>query len=90
MTKGAPIKKGDMLWVKLKHATNEYGYGEVEDVWFDTKIEDYCYTFYCEVNGGTRLGEFKNLIEKPTNRMQNKHLVSRRDFNEAMRDFLKR
>ena len=84
-----PIRKGDMLWVKLEKATNEYGYGEVEEVWFDTHADDFCYTFYCLVNGGTRIGQFKKLIEKPTNRMQNKYLLARKEYNEAIREFLK-
>ena len=85
-----PVKSGDMIWVKLKGPSNEYGYGEVEKVWYEESIKDYCFLFYCLVNGGTRLGEYSKVIEKPNNRMQNKYITSRKDYNEAFREFLKR
>jgi hypothetical protein len=66
------VKKGDMLWVKLKNASYDYGYGEVINFWFDEKINDNIFEFHCLVNGGLRMGLSKNIIDKPTARMISK------------------
>ena len=39
------IKLGDMLWVKLKGPVNDYGYGEVVEV-FETD-QGICFEFHC-------------------------------------------
>ena len=57
------VKKGDMLWVKLKNASYDYGYGEVINFWFDEKINDNIFEFHCLVNGGLRMGLSKNIID---------------------------
>ena len=90
MSKPSPVKKGDMIWVTLKGPANDYGYGEVDEVWFDNSINDYLYTFYCLVNGGVRTGNVKNIIEKPTGRMKNKLLLSRKEYQETIKELYKR
>ena len=61
------LKKGDMVWVKIKGPQQDYGFGEVEEVWVEEKKE--LFTFYCLVNGGLRIGIYSNIIPKPTTRM---------------------
>ena len=90
MSKPLPVKKGDMLWVKLKGPANDYGYGEVEEAWFDNTAKSCLYTFYCLVNGGLRTGDVKNIIEKPTGRMKNRLLLSRKEYQETMKELYKR
>lgn len=80
------IRPGDMLWVELKGADQNYGYGEVIKVWEDEKTNDKYFDFYCLVNGGFRIGNIKNIIEKPNLRMENKLLQSRRDYREVMKE----
>ncbi len=79
------IKPGDMIWVELKGADQNYGYGEVNEVWFEKDINEECFYFYCLVNGGFRMGRSSKLIKKPTARMTAKLLQSRKDFNEIMK-----
>tara|TARA_Y100001970_G_C13646114_1_gene561282 strand:- start:128 stop:421 length:294 start_codon:yes stop_codon:yes gene_type:complete len=85
-----PVKKGDMIWVKLKGPANDYGYGEVDEVWFDNTSESFLYTFYCLVNGGVRIGNVSDIIEKPTGRMKNKLLISRNEYQEIMKERYRR
>ena len=78
------IKKGDMLWVKLKGPQSDYGYGEVIDV-FKNKSEEVCFEFHCQVNGGYRLGLEKNIIEKPNMRMTSKLAISQKELIEVLK-----
>jgi len=66
------IKIGDLLWVKLKNANYDYGYGEVIKTWYDEKLNDNVFEFHCMLNGGLRMGFSKNIIDKPTARMISK------------------
>jgi len=77
------IKIGDMLWVKLKGPVNDYGYGEVIEV-FETN-EGQCFEFHCLVNGGKRLGLEKNIIDKPSARMMSKMVLSQKEVQEVLK-----
>ena len=78
------IKKGDMLWVKLKGPPNDYGYGEVIGT-FETKGGISCFEFFCQINGGYRIGEVKNIIEKPTMRMVSKMASAQKELSEVLK-----
>ena len=80
------LRPGDMVWVEIKGADQNYGYGEVDAVWFEETINDQCFNFHCLVNGGYRMGIKSNVIEKPNARMESKLLQSRKEYNEAMKD----
>lgn len=80
------LKPGDMVWVELKGPDQNYGYGEVDTVWFEETIDDQCFNFHCLVNGGYRMGRKSQLINKPSARMTSKLLQSRKDYNEAMKE----
>ena len=90
MLDNSPVKKGDMIWVKLKGPANDYGYGELDNVWFDESAKSFLFTFYCLVNGGTRTGNVEDIIKNPTGRMKNKLLISRKEYQEVMKEFYKR
>lgn len=77
------IKIGDMLWVKLKGPTNDYGYGEVVEV-FKTEKGN-CFEFHCLINGGKRLGLEKDIINKPTARMMSKMIVAQKEVQEVLK-----
>ena len=79
------IRVGDMLWVKIKGANNDYGYGEVVEVWYEENIGN-CFNFFCQVNGGLRMGEEKNIIDKVTARMTSKLFEERKLSNEALKN----
>ena len=79
------VKKGDMLWVKLKNANYDYGYGEVINFWFDEKINDNIFEFHCLVNGGLRMGYEKNIIKKPSARMHSKLAEEQRGLAEVLK-----
>lgn len=80
------LKVGDMIWVYLKGPDQNYGHGEVKEVWFDEEIKEELFCFHCLVNGGYRMGKTSELIEKPNARMVSKLLQSRKEFNEAMKE----
>jgi len=80
------LRPGDMVWVEIKGADQNYGYGEVDAVWFEESINDQCFNFHCLVNGGYRMGIKSKVIEKPNARMESKLLQSRKEYNEAMKD----
>ena len=86
MSSTSEVKKGDMIWVEVKGADQNYGYGEVDYVWFEEKINELCFNLQCLVNGGYRMGYCKNIIEKPTARMTAKLAESRKDYLEAMKN----
>ncbi len=65
------VKKGDMLWVKIKGASSDYGFGEVTESWEDDN-GNILFNFHCLINGGLRMGLEKNIIDKPNERMKNK------------------
>ena len=83
MSNEKDIKPGDMLWVKLKGPVNDYGYGEVVEV-FETD-KGRCFEFHCLVNGGKRLGLEKNIINKPTARMMSKMVISQKEIQEVLK-----
>lgn len=78
-------KKGDMVWAELKGADQNYGYGEIDFVWFEESIQETCFNFHCLVNGGYRMSSETKIIKKPTARMTAKLAESRKDFLEAMK-----
>ncbi|MAJ89952.1 MAG: hypothetical protein CMD08_01580 [Flavobacteriales bacterium] len=80
------LKPGDMIWVELKGADQNYGHGEVVEVWFEKSVNEECFNFYCLVNGGYRMGRLSKLIKKPNARMMSKLLQSRREYNEIMKE----
>ena len=84
-TNNSEYKKGDMVWVAIRGADQNYGYGEIEEVWYEESIDDVCFIFYDLVNGGTRIGEVKNIIEKAGVRMTAKLEESRRSFAEYLK-----
>tara|TARA_B100001989_G_C24516665_1_gene453559 strand:- start:334 stop:585 length:252 start_codon:yes stop_codon:yes gene_type:complete len=79
------IKVGDMLWVKLKGPANDYGFGEVKEV-YQNENNEVCFTFYCLVNGGLRSGLKKEIINKPTGRMVAKLSQSRKEVQEVLKN----
>lgn len=79
-----PVKKGDMLWVEIKGAAQNYGYGEVENVWEEPNI-GIVFEFHCLVNGGLRMGYEKNIIKRPGARMQSKYLEERKAVQEVLK-----
>jgi hypothetical protein len=80
------LKVGDIVWVQLKGPDQNYGHGEVKEVWFDKGINEELFCFHCLVNGGYRMGKASELIEKPNARMVSKLFQSRKDFNEVMKE----
>jgi hypothetical protein len=78
------VKKGDMLWVRLKGPANDYGFGEVEEVFTNSKNEA-CFTFHCLVNGGLRLGLESNIVDNPTGRMVAKLSQARKEVQEVLK-----
>jgi len=80
------LKVGDMIWVQLKGPDQNYGHGEVKEVWFDEGIKEELFCFHCLVNGGYRMGKTSALIDKPNARMVSKLLQSRKEFNEIMKE----
>lgn len=80
------IKKGDMLWFEIRGADQSFGYGEVAYTWKDEETGIEYADFFCEVNGGQRSGRIDKIIEKPNVRMVNKHLQSRKEFKEVMKE----
>ena len=77
------LKIGDMVWVYIKGACNDYGYGEIIDTWFVNELQ--LFNFHCLVNGGLRMGRSDRLVKKPTARMTAKYAESRKDFAEIMK-----
>ena len=80
------LKPGDMIWVELKGADQNYGHGEVVEVWFEKSVNEECFNFHCLVNGGYRMGHLSNLIKKPNARMMSKLFQSRKEYNEIMKE----
>lgn len=80
------LSKGDMIWVSLKGPDQNYGHGEVAEIWHEDSIDEECFGFHCLVNGGYRMGIVSNLIKKPSARMISKLLQSRKEYNEAMKE----
>lgn len=80
------VKIGDMLWVKLKNANYDYGFGEVVKVWFDEKLNDNVFEFHCKLNGGLRMGFSKNIIDKPTARMISKMHDEQSALNNVLKN----
>ena len=80
------LKPGDMIWVNLKGADQNYGHGEVVEVWHEDSIGEECFNFHCLVNGGYRMGRVSQIIKKPNLRMTGKLLQSRKEFNEIMKN----
>jgi hypothetical protein len=79
------VKKGDMLWVELKGAPQNYGYGEVVDFWDEPGIGT-VFEFHCLVNGGLRMGYEKNIINKPGARMHSKLAEERSALNKVLKE----
>ena len=78
------IKKGDMLWVEVKGAQQNYGFGEVVDAWEEEGI-GWVFNFHCLINGGLRMGYEKNIIEKPSARMYSKLAEEQKALNEILK-----
>ena len=78
------ISVGDMIWVKLKGSHNDYGFGEVIEV-FKSKEGKVSFDFYCLINGGQRFGHTANIIEKPTGRMVAKLSQSQIELKEVLK-----
>lgn len=85
MTKTDKVKIGDMLWVKLKGPQNDYGFGEVVEV-FSSKKGECLFNFHCLVNGGLRTGKERDIIEKPTGRMVGKLSSTQREIQEVLKN----
>jgi hypothetical protein len=78
------VSVGDMIWVKLKGSHNDYGFGEVIEV-FKSKEGKVSFDFYCLINGGQRFGYTENIIEKPTGRMVAKLSQSQIELKEVLK-----
>lgn len=79
------INVGDMIWVTLKGSHNDYGFGEVIEV-FKSKEGKETFDFYCLINGGQRFGDVENIIEKPTGRMVAKLSQSQIALKEVLKE----
>jgi|TARA_B100000902_G_C27106159_1_gene811249 hypothetical protein len=86
MSKTTEIKLGDMLWVSLKGADQNYGFGEVVNLWRDEETKIDYFDFYCLVNGGLRSGQVSNVIEKPGARMVGKMSQTQKEVRELLRN----
>lgn len=86
MSKVDKIRKGDMLWVELKGADQNYGYGEVVNTWKDEETGIEYFDFYCLVNGGLRSGKVEKVIEKPNARMVGKMSQTQKEIQEVLRN----
>ena len=78
------VKKGDMLWVEIKGAQQNYGFGEVVEAWEEEGI-GWIFNFHCLVNEGLRMGYEKNIIEKPSARMHGKLAEAQKELNEILK-----
>jgi len=78
------VKIGDMLWVELKGSDQNYGYGEVVEVWKDEETGLEYFDFFCLVNGGQRSGRVDKIIEKPNGRMTSKMIIAQRALKEVL------
>jgi hypothetical protein len=78
------IKKGDMLWVEIKGAQQNFGFGEVVDTWEEPEIGN-VFQFHCMINGGLRMGYEKNIINKPTARMHSKLAEEQKALAEVLK-----
>ena len=78
------LKIGDMVWVDVVGSSQNYGYGEVKSVWFEEEEKQY-FEFWCEINGGLRLGETDKLIEKPTARMMSKLASASKELSDVLK-----
>jgi hypothetical protein len=78
------IKKGDMLWVEIKGAQQNFGFGEVVESWEEEDV-GWVFQFYCMINGGLRMGYEKNIIKKPSARMHSKLAEEQRGLAEVLK-----
>jgi hypothetical protein len=78
------IKVGDMVWVSIDGADQNFGYGEVAEVY--TTSRGACFDFFCLVNGGKRFGLEDDIIDKPNARMVAKLSKSISDVNEVLKE----
>jgi hypothetical protein len=76
---------GDTIWIYIKGAPSNYGYGKVV-----SKFKDKCgntyLEFFCLVNGGLRAGLETNIIKKPGARMIAKVAAEQRAINLVLRE----
>lgn len=79
------VKVGDMIWVEQKGPPQNFGYGEVINVWNDPEGNQW-FDFLCEVNGGFRSGMSSKIIEKPTNRMMSKMLEEKAGLAKVLKE----
>lgn len=77
---------GDMIWAELNGADQNYGHGEIAEIWFEESINEECFNFHCLINGGYRMSTVSKIIENPNVRMTNKLAESRKDYLEAMKN----
>ena len=78
------VKIGDLLWVELKGSDQNYGYGEVVEVWTDPNTGIEFFDFFCLVNGGQRSGRVDKIIEKPNGRMTSKMIIAQKALKEVL------
>lgn len=78
------VKIGDMLWVELKGSDQNYGYGEVVEVWKDEETGLEYFDFFCLVNGGQRSGRVDKIINKPNGRMTSKLIIAQKALKEVL------
>ncbi len=86
MSKTINVKEGDMLWVTLKGADQNFGFGEVIKTWYDEKTKSYLFDFFCLVNGGLRTGKVSDIIEKPNARMVGKMSQTQIEIKEVLKN----
>ena len=69
-----------MIWSEVKGADQNYGYGEVVNVWFHEDVQ--YFDFFCQINGGLRTSSILKVIEKPSARMNSKLISNLREIRE--------
>lgn len=79
------VNVGDMVWVKIKGAQNDYGFGEILETFKNDKGK-LVFDFDCLINGGRRFGRYENIIEKPTGRMVAKLSQSQIELKEVLKE----
>jgi len=83
-TKEKPLKKGDLIWCTLKGAEQNFGYGEIHEVFYHNDIQ--CFFYFCQVNGGLRFSSIDMIIEKPNQRMENKLFECQKALQEVLKN----
>ena len=80
----SPTRSFHLLFITCCSFSFTNGYGEVKSVWFEEEEKQY-FEFWCEINGGLRIGETDKLIEKPTARMMSKLASASKELSDVLK-----